>query len=204
MRSPSSSRPTTRSDSSAAPWPRSRTRRWRRGSHSSSSSSMTPQLPHRQPTSPASTVPAVSVSHRQIAATRNSGGRARRRPPRLPRCRHGRQRGRRPRHPEAIEPAPVGGGCGIRFDGRLSFPHPRRHGGRCPHLPDLPPGQRLLSVCTRDAFHISRRIRRTTLRRRGGRHEPVPRKRRGRFVVLREPVTTSARKLRTFTGGTAS
>ncbi|HUA90805.1 MAG TPA: glycosyltransferase [Steroidobacteraceae bacterium] len=142
----------------------------------------------------------VSVQHRQIAATRNAGARA--------------ARGRYLIFvdadtlvtPEVVRAAiaalrsgAVGGGCGLRFEGRL----PRY--ARILIALALPLYQALrlaagcFVFCTREAFDevggfdeslfaaeevfLSRALRR-----------------RGRFVILRETVTTSGRKLRSHSG----
>jgi glycosyltransferase involved in cell wall biosynthesis len=100
---------------------------------------------------------------------------------------------------EAMGNGAVGGGCAVRFDGRI----PRYAAILHPMLTML---FRFAGVacgcfvfCTRAAFEAS-----------GGFNEELyaseevamsmALKRRGRFVVLRESVTTSGRKLRTYTG----
>ncbi len=142
----------------------------------------------------------VSVKHRQIAATRNAGGREAKGEMLLfvdadtvvttaaVRAAIG-----------AMREGAVGGGCAFRFDG------------------SLPPYGRLLAAvavplyravglasgcflfCTREAFHAVGGFDETLF----AAEEAVMSRalrRRGRFVVLRESVTTSGRKLRTHSG----
>jgi glycosyltransferase involved in cell wall biosynthesis len=139
----------------------------------------------------------VGVRHRQIAATRNSGARAARGDPLFfvdadtlvtPQVVRAALR--------ALRRGVVGGGCSIRFDGRVP-PYIRLL------LPLATPLMRVLGLaggcflfCTRRAFTAA-----------GGFSEELfaaeeaafaaALKRQGRFVVLRESVTTSGRKTRT-------
>ena len=142
----------------------------------------------------------VTVHHRQIAATRNAGARV--------------ATGARFVFVDAdtevneavvraavtaMQQGAVGGGCGFRFDGVLPLY------GRCVQLlaVSLYRLARLASgsflFCTREAFEAV-----------GGFDEALyaaeeaamstALKRQGRFVVLRETVTTSGRKLRAYSG----
>jgi len=143
----------------------------------------------------------VTVSHRQIAATRNSGARA--------------SQGdvlifvdadtlvngavvRAALH--ALRHGAVGGGAGVRFDGKVPWPaeaflwllvrvfRATRLAAGC------------FVFCTRSAFSATGGFDETYF----GAEELVlsqALKRHGRFVVLRESVTTSARKLRTHSLG---
>ena len=142
----------------------------------------------------------VQVCRRQIAATRNAGARA--------------SRGDRLVFVDAdtridaalltaalaaLESGAIGGGAAIRFDGRL----PRYYGLLEPWLLWLQRTARFAGgcflFCTREAFE-----------RAGGFDERMygaeeiamsqALKRLGRFVVLRQPVLTSGRKLRAYSG----
>ena len=140
----------------------------------------------------------ISVSHRQIAATRNSGAlqasgemfvfldadtivneaviRAAFR---------------------AIEQGASGGGCAVRFDGRLPL-HGRVMAAVCvPIYRILRLASGCFLFCTREAFHavggFDERLfaaEEGAMSRALGRH--------GRFVVLRESVITSGRKFRAY------
>lgn len=138
----------------------------------------------------------VAVSHRQIAATRNSGARA--------------AAGTRLffvdadtvvneaavcEALDAMRAGAVGGGCAIRFDGRVPF------FGRVLVAVTMPVYRRLglatgcFLFCTREAFDAA-----------GGFDEELfaaeevvlsrALRRQGRFVIIRESVVTSGRKLR--------
>jgi glycosyltransferase involved in cell wall biosynthesis len=146
----------------------------------------------------------VHVTHRQIAAARNSGARAAKGEifvfvdadtlvnSAVVRAAL-----------ESVRAGSVGGGCELRFDGELplwgrlmvSAFRPLYRVGR------LASGSFLF--CTRSAFEAvggfdetlfaaEEAVMSKALRRHGGRH--------GRFVVLRETVLTSGRKLRSYSG----
>lgn len=142
----------------------------------------------------------VSVRRRQIAAARNAGARA--------------SRGDRLVFVDAdtridasllnaalavLHSGAAGGGAAIRFDGRL----PRYYGVLEPLLHWVQRAARFAGgcflFCTRDAFE---RVGGFDERMYGAEEIAMSQalKRQGRFVVLRQPVLTSGRKLRTYSG----
>jgi cellulose synthase/poly-beta-1,6-N-acetylglucosamine synthase-like glycosyltransferase len=142
----------------------------------------------------------VSVNHRQIAATRNSGARAA----------AGEMfifvdsdtlvteavvRGAA----DAMRRGAVGGGSAIRFDGRVPL-YGRilvKAAVRLYRAAGLASGCFLF--CTREAFHATGGFDETLF---AAEEAAMSRalRRHGRFVVLREGVTTSGRKLRAYSG----
>jgi glycosyltransferase involved in cell wall biosynthesis len=142
----------------------------------------------------------VAVSHRQIAATRNAGARA--------------AEGEMfvfvdadtvvnervvASAVRAMREGAVGGGCAIRFDGRLPL------WGRAIQALALPLYRTLrlaagcFLYCTRDAFQAVGGFDEAMF----GAEEGVMSRalgRQGRFVVLRDYVSTSGRKLRSYSG----
>ncbi|MCI0346498.1 MAG: glycosyltransferase [Chloroflexi bacterium] len=142
----------------------------------------------------------VPARNRQIAATRNAGARAA----------HGEMfvfldadtivtAAAVRAAVEAMRRGAVGGGCSFRFDGRLPLY------GRILVAVTVPL-YRLLRVasgcflfCTREAFHAVGGFDEALF---GAEELAMSRalRRQGRFVVLREQVTTSGRKLRAYSG----
>ncbi|HEV3343777.1 MAG TPA: glycosyltransferase [Pirellulales bacterium] len=142
----------------------------------------------------------VAVRHRQIAATRNSGARA--------------SRGEllifvdadTSVTPDAVRAAvevmrqgAVGGGCAFKFDGRLPLYGRLLAMISGPLYRSLGLASGCFLFCTREAFEATGGFDEGLF----GAEEAVISRRlgqRGRFVVLRETVTTSGRKLRTHSG----
>ena len=146
----------------------------------------------------------IAVSHRQIAATRNAGARQ--------------ASGEMFVFLDAdtvvneavigaafraTKQGAAGGGCAVRFDGRLPFY------GRA-FVAVMAPLYRVLRLasgcflfCTPRGISRGRRIRRAAVRRGRGGDESALR-RQGRFVVLREFVVTSGRKFRAHTAPKSS
>ena len=142
----------------------------------------------------------VPVEHRQIAATRNTGATAAR----------GDMlvfidadtvvtEGAVAAAVEAMRRGAAGGGCAFRFEGRLPF-YGRQHAAVAVPLYRL---LRLASgcflFCTREAFRAAGGFDEGLF---GAEEAALSRslRRQGRFVILREWVTTSGRKLRTHSG----
>jgi glycosyltransferase involved in cell wall biosynthesis len=138
----------------------------------------------------------VAVSHRQIAATRNSGA----------------------RHASgamfvfldadtivnapvitaairAINEGAVGGGCAVRFDGRLPLYARAFVAVTVPLYRVLRLASGCFLFCTREAFHATGGFDEGLFAAEEGAMSRALR-RRGRFVVLRDFVVTSGRKLR--------
>ncbi|HEV3168299.1 MAG TPA: glycosyltransferase [Isosphaeraceae bacterium] len=138
----------------------------------------------------------VSVSHRQIAATRNAGARE--------------AKGEIfvfvdadtivsdaavRAAVEAVRQGAAGGGCAFHFDGRLPFYGRVIAAVGVPLYRALGLASGCFLFCTREAFHAAGGFDEGLF----GAEEFVMSRalhRQGRFVVLRESVTTSARKLR--------
>ncbi|MGP0062846.1 MAG: glycosyltransferase [Isosphaeraceae bacterium] len=140
----------------------------------------------------------VSVNHRQIAATRNAGERESVGEMMIFVDADTVVSGSAVRAAvEAMRAGAVGGGCAYRYDGRVSF-YGRLLESLAVHLfRVLGLANGCFLFCTREAFHSA-----------GGFDEGLfcaeevamsrALRRRGRFVVLRESVTTSGRKLRAY------
>jgi glycosyltransferase involved in cell wall biosynthesis len=138
----------------------------------------------------------VPVHNRQIAATRNAGGRAA----------NGDMfifidadtvvtEGAVAAAVEAMRQGAVGGGCAFRFDGRLPL-YARIMGGvALPLYRVLGLASGCFLFCTRQAFHAVGGFNEQLF---GAEEAAMSRAlhRQGRFVILRESVTTSGRKLR--------
>jgi glycosyltransferase involved in cell wall biosynthesis len=142
----------------------------------------------------------VPVAHRQIAATRNAGARA--------------ANGETfvfidadtvvtgaavAAAVEALRRGAVGGGCAFRFDGRLPLYGRLMAAVAVPLYRALGLASGCFLFCTRAAFHAAGGFDEGLF---GAEEAAMSRalRRQGRFVVLREFVTTSGRKLRAHSG----
>jgi glycosyltransferase involved in cell wall biosynthesis len=138
----------------------------------------------------------IAVQRRQIAATRNDGARAA----------HGElfifvdadtvvTEGAVRAAVEAMRKGAVGGGCAIRFDGRLPLYGRILAAVAIPLYRVVGLAAGCFLFCTREAFHAIGGFDEKLF---GGEEAVMSRRlhRRGRFVVLPESVTTSGRKLR--------
>jgi len=142
----------------------------------------------------------VAVHHRQIAATRNAGARA--------------ARGELLLFVDAdtlvtdaavgaaiaaMRGGAVGGGCAFRFDGRLPLYGRVLGATAVPLYRALGLASGCFLFCTRAAFAAVGGFDETLF---GAEEAAISRalRRQGRFVILRECVTTSGRKLRAYSG----
>lgn len=138
----------------------------------------------------------IPVRNRQIAATRNAGARAA----------HGERlffidadtvvtAAAIQSAIDAMHQGAVGGGCAFRFDGRLPLYGRVLQAVAVPLYRILGLASGCCLFCTRDAFHATGGFDERLF---GGEEAALSRAlhQQGRFVVLRESVTTSGRKLR--------
>jgi glycosyltransferase involved in cell wall biosynthesis len=97
----------------------------------------------------------------------------------------------------AMRAGAAGGGCGFRFDGRLPLYGRLMQAVGVPLYRTLGLASGCFLFCTREAFCSSGGFDETLF---GGEEAAMSRalRRRGRFVVLRETVTTSGRKFRAY------
>src|SRR5262249_28255497 len=97
----------------------------------------------------------------------------------------------------AMRGGAVGGGCAVRFDGRLPFHGRVLAAVAVPVYRVLRLASGCFLFCTREAFHAVGGFDETLF---GAEEAAMSQslRRHGRFVILRESVTTSGRKLRAY------
>jgi glycosyltransferase involved in cell wall biosynthesis len=138
----------------------------------------------------------VPVNHRQIAATRNAGAREANGEILIFVDADTVVTGAAVRAAvEAIRAGAAGGGCAFRFDGRLPLYGRLLQAIAVPLYRALGLASGCFLFCTREAFHSAGGFNERLF---GAEEAAMSRslRRQGRFVVLREYVTTSGRKLR--------